>query len=87
MSQYDTDIVYTQYDGWADFPDRPWHLLADVNALAGVQYLHTPTAFASPSDAVEVSSVRPLQHMGAPAPIINGLNNFLTPIVNEGYSQ
>ncbi len=108
VSQYDTDIVYTQYDGWADFPDRPWHLLADVNALAGVQYLHTSTAFASPSDAVEVSSVTnslggttttymiptstlpllmPLEHMGAPAPIINGLNNFLTPIVNEGYSQ
>jgi PPE-repeat protein len=108
VSQYDTDIVYTQYDGWADFPDRPWHLLADVNAVAGVQYLHTPTAFASPSDAVEVSSVTnslggttttymiptstlpllmPLEHIGAPAPIINGLNNFLTPIVNEGYSQ
>lgn len=108
VSQYNTDLVYTQYDGWADFPDRPWHLLADANALAGAQYLHTPTAFASPSDAVEVSSVTnvlggttttymiptstlpllmPLEHVGVPASIINGLNDFLRPIVNEGYSQ
>jgi PPE-repeat protein len=108
VSQYNTTVVYTQYDGWADFPDRPWHLLADVNALAGVPYLHTPTAFASPADAVEVSSVTnalggttttymiptttlpllmPLEQLGVPAPIINGLNNFLTPIVNQGYSQ
>ncbi|CNK47405.1 PE-PGRS family protein [Mycobacterium tuberculosis] len=70
--------------------------------------MHTPTAFASPADAVEVSSVNnglggttttymiptttlpllmPLEQLGVPAPIINGLNNFLTPIVNEGYSQ
>ena len=108
VSQYNTAVVYTQYDGWADLPDRPWHLLADVNALAGMQYLHTPTTFASPSQAVEVSSVTnslggttttymiptstlpllmPLRHIGVPAPIVDGLNNLLTPIVNEGYSQ
>jgi PE-PPE domain/PPE family len=108
VSQYNTSVVYHQYDGWSDPPDRPWHLLADVNALAGVQYLHTPTAFASPSQVVEMSSVTnslggttttymiptstlpllmPLQHIGVPAPIVNGLNNMLTPIVSEGYSQ
>ena len=108
VSQYNTAVVYTQYDGMADPPDRPWHLLADVNALAGFQYLHTPTAFAPPSEAVEMSSVTnslggttttymiptstlpllmPLQHIGVPAPIVNGLNNMLTPIVNEGYSH
>jgi hypothetical protein len=107
-SQYNTALVYRQYDGWANPPDRPWHLLADVNALAGASYLHTPTELASPSQAVEVSSVTdslggttttymiptttlpmliPLQHMGVPSPIVNDLNNVLTPIVNEGYSQ
>jgi PPE-repeat protein len=107
-SQYNTAVVYTQYDGWADPPDRPWHLLADVNALAGMGHVHVTTALASPSQVVEVSSVTnslggtmttymvptstlpllmPLQHDGVPAPIVNGLNNFLTPIVNEGYSQ
>jgi hypothetical protein len=107
-SQYNTAVVYRQYDGWANPPDRPWHLLADVNALAGASYLHTPTELASPSQAVEVSSVTdslggttttymiptttlpmliPLQHIGVPSPIVNDLNNVLTPIVNEGYSQ
>jgi len=108
VSQYNTDVVYRQYEGWANPPDRPWHLLADLNALAGANYLHTPTELASPSQAVEVSSVTdslggttttymvptatlpmliPLQHMGVPSPIVNDLNNVLTPIVNEGYSQ
>jgi len=107
-SQYNTAVVYRQYDGWANPPDRPWHLLADVNAVAGSAYLHTATALASPSQAVEVSSVTdslggttttymiptatlpilmPLQHIGVPSPIVNALNNLLTPIVNEGYSQ
>jgi PPE-repeat protein len=108
VSQYNTDVVYNQYEGFSDPPNRPWHLLADVNAVAGTVYLHIPTEFASPSQAVEVSSVTnslggttttymipastlpmllPLQHLGVPSPIINGLNNMLTPIVNEGYSQ
>ncbi len=108
VSQYNTTVVYRQYDGWANPPDRPWHLLADVNAVAGSAYLHTATELASPSQAVEVSSVTdslggttttymiptatlpmlmPLQHIGVPSPIVNALNNLLTPIVNEGYSQ
>jgi hypothetical protein len=57
VSQYNTTLVYSQYDGFADPPDRPWNLLADVNALAGIDYLHTATEFASPSQVVEVSSV------------------------------
>jgi hypothetical protein len=78
-----------------------------MNAVGARSY--TPaTELASPSQAVQVSSVTdslggttttymiptatlpmlmPLQHMGVPSPIVTGLNNFLTPIVNEGYSQ
>jgi PPE-repeat protein len=108
VSQYNTAVVYNQYEGWGNPPDRPWHLLADVNAVAGAAYLHVPTEFASPSQAVEVSSVTnslggttttymipasklpmliPLQQIGVPSPIVDKLNNILTPIVNEGYSQ
>jgi len=108
VSQYNTAVVYSQYEGWSDPPNRPWNLLADVNAVAGTVYLHVPTEFASPSQAVEVSSVTnslggttttymiptstlpllmPLQQIGVPSPIVNELNNVLTPIVNEGYSQ
>jgi PE-PPE domain len=56
VSRYNTVVVYTQYDGWADFPNRPWNVVADLNAIIGADYLHTPTAFSSPSQAVLVSS-------------------------------
>ena len=40
QSQYDIVVLKQEYDGIADFPDRPWNLLADANALAGIEYLH-----------------------------------------------
>ncbi len=60
-SQYDTVVVIEQWDGWANPPDRPWHLLADLNAVIGAVFTvngindHTKTAFDSVSNAVEVS--------------------------------
>ncbi len=108
VSQYNTALVFTQYDGWSNPPDRPWNLLADANALMGAVHLHTDTAYASLSQAVEVSSVTdslggttttymiptttvplltPLERLDVPAPIVNELNNLLTPIVDQGYSQ
>lgn len=37
---YDTVTVNGEYDGWADFPDRPGNLLSVANALAGTAYVH-----------------------------------------------
>lgn len=37
---YDTVIVNGEYDGWADFPDRPWNLISLANALLGIPYVH-----------------------------------------------
>ena len=37
---YPTADIARQYDGWTDFPLYPLNLLADVNALAGITYLH-----------------------------------------------
>ncbi len=54
-SQYDVDVVFHQYDAWADPPDRPWNLLSVVNSLAGTLYFHTNAALAAPSDAIEIS--------------------------------
>jgi PE-PPE domain len=37
------DLTYDiarQYDGWADFPNYPLNLLATVNALLGIAFLH-----------------------------------------------
>lgn len=39
-SAYPTDIYTDQYDGAADFPQYPLHLLSDANALIGVFYVH-----------------------------------------------
>lgn len=37
---YDTTEIVHEYDGYADFPDNPFNLLADLNAIAGVIYEH-----------------------------------------------
>jgi hypothetical protein len=49
-SQYDTTVVVAEYDGIADFPDRPWNLISVANALIGAATVHTPVAFTRPSD-------------------------------------
>ena len=37
---YDTVVVDGEYDGWGDFPDRPWNLVSVANALLGTAYVH-----------------------------------------------
>ena len=46
------DITY-QYDGVGNFPDRPWNLLADLNAILGGFYLHPLTQWADLSTVPE----------------------------------
>lgn len=36
-----TDIYTAEYDGWANFPQDPTNLLADVNALMGIATVHS----------------------------------------------
>lgn len=40
QSQYNTTVLTIEYDGIADFPDRPWNVVADANAVLGAFYLH-----------------------------------------------
>ncbi len=56
MTPYNTTIVYHQYEGFADPPDRPWNLLADANAVMGVNHYHLYTEFTSQTQVVEVGS-------------------------------
>lgn len=37
---YASVIVNGEYDGWGDFPDRPWNLISLANALLGIAYVH-----------------------------------------------
>ncbi len=50
-SQYNTVVIVGEYDGSSDFPDRPWNLLADANAVTGMfcGCVHGPSALTSPS--------------------------------------
>ena len=40
QTPYRTVVVNGEYDGWGDFPDRPWNLISVANALLGIVYVH-----------------------------------------------
>ncbi len=48
-SQYDTTVVIAEYDGWADFPDRPWNLVSVANALMGAATVHGTVVLVDPA--------------------------------------
>lgn len=50
---YDTVIVTREYDGLADFPDRPLNILATLNAIAGVVYIH-PISYGPDTDLAAI---------------------------------
>lgn len=54
---YDTIFVTREYDGFADFPDRPVNLLATANALAGILYVHPFYAEEASLDAVPLENI------------------------------
>ena len=54
-SQYNVDIVKGQYDFWADPPDRPWNVLADLNAIMGVKYVHISSGLDYKADGIVLS--------------------------------
>ncbi|MDT5176252.1 MAG: hypothetical protein QOJ95_450 [Mycobacterium sp.] len=39
-TQFHTDVITRQYDGLADFPLYPVNVIADLNAVLGVAYVH-----------------------------------------------
>lgn len=47
ITPYDVVVVTGEYDGFADFPDRPWNLLAVANAMAGAVVVHVPVMYGS----------------------------------------
>ncbi len=49
-SAYDTVVVVGEYDPIADFPDRPWNLLAVLNAVMSFNYVHSEASLSVPAD-------------------------------------
>jgi hypothetical protein len=74
-SPFPTDIYTIEYDGWGNFPEDPSNLLADINALVGIQSFHPD--YPNP-DFVDSTSTLTLGTIGqtsfheilAPLPII-----------------
>lgn len=63
-NSFPTDVFTVEYDGYADFPRYPINVLSDLNALAGIVFLHdtypelTATQLAS---AITLPTVGPTQ--------------------------
>jgi hypothetical protein len=45
QTKYDTIVVTAEYDGFADFPDRVWNIVAVANAYVGEILNHVPSVF------------------------------------------
>lgn len=64
-STYDTVVVVGEYEWAADFPDRPWNLLADLNSLVAFNYTHSEAALTSPADIPPENIVTTTNSTGA----------------------
>jgi hypothetical protein len=56
-SIYPTAIYDGEYDGFSDFPRYPLNLLADINAMLGIAYVHTGYLNDSPSQIANAISL------------------------------
>ena len=59
---YEVTVIKVQYDGIADWPDRPWHLLSVLNAIAGALYYH-PTPHYSPAVQAALNGQVPAENI------------------------
>ncbi len=56
---YDLTVIKLQYDGVASWPDRPWHLLSVINALAGGLVYHRTDHYGNAAQQVMNGEVPP----------------------------
>jgi hypothetical protein len=95
--------ISRQYDGWSDFPAFPLNLLADINAVAGIAYLH-PDYLGDdvPGMAYQgtmgdttyyliptgtLPILTPLAQIGVPAPVLTALDAPLRVMAEWGYDR
>ncbi len=64
-SPYNSIVVINEFDAFADFPDKPWNLLAVANALAGLVYRHGQTATADLADVPVQNITTTVNSLGA----------------------
>ncbi len=100
---YNTTVVTAEYDGFADFPDRWWNLLAVANAYAGTIVEHIPKMFTDlstvPASNVTVTTntlggvtttyLIPAEHppLVMLLPFLKPYETQLKAIIDTGYSR
>ena len=62
-NDFPTNIYTIEYDGFADFPQYPIDFLADLNAIAGIYYVHGTYADPTPT---QIGSAIPLTNTVGP---------------------
>lgn len=59
VTPYSVSVIKLQYDGIASFPDRPWHLLSILNALAGGVVYHGTDHYGLAAQAIMNGQIPP----------------------------
>jgi hypothetical protein len=72
---FPTDIYTGEYDGWADFPEDPSNIFADINALIGIETVHpyypdpTPGVNLDTAHIINLGSIGDTNFYAIPAPL------------------
>ena len=72
---FTTDIYTGEYDGWADFPQDPINLFADLNALIGMETVHpyypdpTPGVNLDTTNMIDLGTIGQTTFYDIPAPL------------------
>jgi PE-PPE domain len=72
---FTTDIYTGEYDGWADFPEDPSNLFADLNALIGIETVHpyypdpTPGVNLDTGNIINLGTIGDTNFYDIPAPL------------------
>jgi hypothetical protein len=70
-----SDIYTGEYDGWANFPEDPSNLFADINALVGIQTVHpfypdpTPGVNLDTNNMIDLGTIGHTTFYDIPAPL------------------
>jgi PE-PPE domain len=70
-----TDIYTGEYDGWADFPEDPSNIFADINALIGIETVHpyypdpTPDVNLDTTNMIDLGTIGNTTFYDIPAPL------------------
>ncbi|TFV61070.1 PE-PPE domain-containing protein [Mycobacterium sp. PS03-16] len=103
IHEFPTADITRQYDGWSDFPAYPLNMVATMNAVAGIYYLHGDYFGDTVGPAVQQGEygdttyyivpterlplLLPFEQLGVPSPILTAIDAPLRVIVEWGYDR